>query len=211
MLQLLVALSLTGGCKQQRELSDTLAWMDNTYNEHHDVLGSYGHGHTGWYLKGENGQADKLVIGHDQSFTHRGCEMTITINENRNSDVGDQKLTDDTILYNLRDLNPDSIKVTPFSHYGGFGCQEYSPEERSQRDMTCDWAEITVKTHNEAPLVQVHSHSIFPKLSGKDHDLTTETKDNDTYFEVNDVEYAQQFAKAFRHAIELCGGTPQSF
>jgi hypothetical protein len=31
------------------------------------------------------------------------------------------------------------------------------------------------------------------------------------WFFVDDVEYAARFAKAFRHAVELCGGKPEPF
>lgn len=202
---LLPALSLLGGCKQRRERADTLAWMDNTYNSHTEVVGSYGHGSTGSYRKGENGQPDSLESGYDQSFTHRGCQVNVTIKENPSAELGKDMLSDDTISFNLGDLNPASIKVSPRTHYGGIACADYLPDE------ICDWAEITVKTHNEAPLVQVNTHLIFPKLTGKDHDVFSPTKDSGTYFEVEDVEYAQQFAKALRHAIELCGGKPESF
>jgi hypothetical protein len=36
------------------ELSETLSWMDNSYNSHPGVSGAYGHGRTGWtHLKTE--------------------------------------------------------------------------------------------------------------------------------------------------------------
>jgi hypothetical protein len=67
------------------------------------------------------------------------------------------------------------------------------------------------KTRNEAGLISEDWHSIFLKLTGPDHDNHKVGKTNSAYFVFDDPDYAKRFAKAFSHAIELCGGRASPF
>ena len=104
--------------------------------------------------------------------------------------------------FNLRDMNPRSIKISTYSHGGGFRCEDYDSEERQLLQMNCDHAEIVFRTRSEAPLIDEQSHTIFAELQGSDHESKGKSKGAEAYFEVDDVEYAGRFAKALRHAVE---------
>ena len=50
----LLLLIIFSDCSPASELSETLSWMDNTYNPHQEVSGAYGHGHTGSYSRNDS-------------------------------------------------------------------------------------------------------------------------------------------------------------
>ncbi len=197
------------------ELSETLAWMDNTYNPHdHDITGAFGHGRVGWYapLPNSNRPADEyLVSGHTETFTHDGCQMTLHTQQNPAAYAYREVYGSFSSTFNLRDINPQSIKLSTYSHTAGFRCEDYDSELRQIYQMHCDFAEIVFSTRNEAPLIDEETHTIFAKLQGSDHESQHKSKGAQAVFEVDDVEYAGRFAKAFRHAVELCGGKPEPF
>jgi hypothetical protein len=206
MLRLLIAIPLLivfSNFSRADELSETLVWMDNSYNPHQDVSGAYGHGHTGWYAP--NGPNDEfLVSGSTETFTYNGCQMTLRIQDDPTARALSEMQTTVTYTFNLRDINPQSIKVSTYTHIGGWRC-----------DMTpgadCDHAAIDFVTHSEAPLIDEGWDTIFPKLQGSDHETKHTSKGKESSFDVDDIEYASRLAKAFRHAVELCGGKPEPF
>ncbi len=53
--------------------------------------------------------------------------------------------------------------------------------------------------------------TIYEKLSGSDHEGRDKTKESHANIIVSDVEYANRFAAALKHAVELCGGKPSAF
>jgi hypothetical protein len=63
--------------------------------------------------------------------------------------------------------------------------------------MECDYAEVEFRTKTEAPLITDESTTIYPKLSGKDHSSSGSRKTSESYFWIQDVKYAEKFAKAF--------------
>jgi hypothetical protein len=77
--------------------------------------------------------------------------------------------------------------------------------------MNCDHAAMYFKTRNEAGLIDVKSHSVYPGLTGKDHESSSTSKTSNSYLEFDNYDYAKRFAKAFIHAVELCGGKPSKF
>jgi hypothetical protein len=202
---ILTAMVSTPISAQQRttdsDLSETLAWMDNSYNPHADVSGAYGHGRTGWYAPKTGGRAyeEVLASGSMETFTYNGCQMTLHIDDDRAAEQ--EVYVSLSYSFNLRDINPQSIRIRSISHSGGVYCEAFPGA-----DMDCDHAEIAFKTRLEAPLIDMHSHAIYPKLQGSDHESKGSSKANTAHFRVNDVEYAKRLMKAFRHAVELCGG-----
>ena len=58
------------GCKTYCELSDMFAWKiwRTPYKTNQDVSGAIGHGRNGRVVKGQNGEADKLVVGWGRSL-----------------------------------------------------------------------------------------------------------------------------------------------
>jgi hypothetical protein len=209
---LVLLLIIVAACKRDGELSDTLAWMDNTYNRHDGASGALGHGRMDWYDSSLNGQADEyLVFGSTETFTHDGCQMGLRIQDNPYATASRDVWHTSVRTFNLRDINPQSIKVSKYSHRGGLRCDDYNPEEQRRYSMNCDHAVVAFSTHSEAPLIDEESHTTFAKLQGSDHESKGNSKGAGAFFEVDDVEYAGRFAKAFRHAVELCGGKPEAF
>ena len=185
------------------ELSEILSWMDNTYNPHSNISGAYGHGHTGWYARKNSRFDEVLVYGSTETLTYDGCQMTLRTDDPA-ADALSEMQTRTTRSFNLRDINPQSIKMSTFTHLGGFRCDMFPEAE-------CDHAEIVFFTHNEAPLIDEDRDTVYLKLQGSDHELRDRIKAKEAYFEVDGVEYARRLAKAFRHAVELCGGKPEPF
>jgi hypothetical protein len=109
-------------------------------------------------------------------------------------------------IFDLKNIDPSSIKVTAISHSGGFPCDTSPGGEPSIMAVDCDHAEMTFSTRSAAGLIQEEWHTVFPKLAGADHEKRHTSKSNSAYFGFNDPEYAKRFAKAFGHAVELCGG-----
>ncbi len=202
-------LTMISGCSDDSELAETLAWMDNTYNPHKDV-GAYGHGHTGWYVpKGSSPYDEYLVNGSTETFTHDGCRMTLNIQDDPAAFTHREILSSRSYTFNLRDINPASIKTSTFTHTGGFNCDLAKESKLIPQD--CDHAEVVFATHNEAPLIDEYTDTIFLKLQGSDHENKSSAKTRKAFFEVDDIEYAGRLAKAFRYAVELCGGKPEPF
>ena len=199
----LLLIIIFSGCSHASELSETLAWMDNTFNPHAEISGAYGHGHTGWYVPEKSSPyGERLVSGSIETFSYDGCQMTLRIQDDPAADREVQSTRSYT--FSLSDINPQSIKITSYTHTGGIRC-DWDPE------ANCDHAEIVFFTHNEAPLIDEDWDTIFVKLQGSDHESRKKQKGNEAYFEVAEVAYANRFAKAFRHAVELCGGKPDPF
>ena len=171
-----IALIATLSSAQQRtsdsDLSDTLSWMDNTYNSHPYS----GAGHGKWYQH------------WTETFTYNGCQMTLHTEDDPAAKVN--VVSSLSYTFNLRDINPQSISMSTYNNVP---------------------AEIAFKTHLEAPLIDVYAHSIYLNLKGSEHEGENRSKANEARFSVDDVEYAKRLTRAFRHAVELCGGKSEPF
>jgi hypothetical protein len=191
------ALTLIGAAPAQNpSLADTLAWMDSTYNSHNATGGGFGHG-----LR-ENANNGKPFLRRTESFTYKGCELTLTLRDDPN--VSKSMVMDSTDTFNLADIDPASIKIYRYvSYHGGLGC-EANPTE-------CDMEMIEFETRNQLPKMRSTTHAVFPNLKGRDHESRGESKSFVSTFYLDDIAYANRFEAAFRHAIELCGGKPSTF
>ena len=198
----LTSLCMFIGCERNQKLSDDLEWMNNTYDGHENHLG---HGRSGWYSR-ENGAAI-LTSGSAQSIAADGCKITTWIEPNPVAQMAQNLRTETILKFNLKTIDPETIKVKTYSHFGGFACEQYSAEERQSQGIDCDNAEMTASTRNARNAVEEQSHSTYPKLSGKDHEAYGKSTQADVYFGFDDVDYANQFAKVFRDAVIQCGGT----
>ena len=107
-----VALFALVGCKD-RKLADDLEWMDNTYNSHEGI--NIGHGRSGWYVHGSDGQSERLSSGTIDSFKYNGCEFQFHSETDPEDTVHTELLTSSTLKVNLHDLDPDSVKVRVMS------------------------------------------------------------------------------------------------
>lgn len=207
-------LALVSACNRQAgpSLSETLAWMDNTYNPRGGLASARGHGRTGWYSD-ENSTtqaplSEDLIVGSTETFTHDGCQFSLHVQDDPVAIASRESYRSSLYTFNLRDIDPHSIKVSKYSHIGGLPCAGYDSEQRKRMYMNCDHAEIVFSTHNEAALID---NTTSTKLQGSDHESKGKSRETRAFFEVDDVEYADRFAKAFRHAVELCGGKSSPF
>lgn len=201
-----VALFAFMGCKD-RKLTDDLQWMNNTYNPHEGISMAVGHGRTGWYNQGANGTGDVLWLGTIDTFKNDGCNFELHIEDDPSGQVNTEMVGTTILRFNLRDIDPESVAVKTFSHYGGFDCGEYTADEISSMNMRCDFAELNASTRNAEPLVQEEHHTIFPKLTGKDHESSDRRMGTKVFFGIDDPEYATKFAGVFRDTVKRCGGT----
>jgi hypothetical protein len=208
LLALPLLFTIVSACSGDSELSETLSWMDNTYNPHEGVTLAFGHGRTGWYApKDDSAYREYLVNGSTETFTYDRCKMTLHFEDNRADATHRDIHSSSSSSFNLHDINPQSIKLSTYSHTGGFRCEGHPLREQ----MDCDHAEIVFSTHSEAPLIDDETDTIYEKLQGSDHENKHSSKSNHGHFQVDDVEYAGRLAEAFRHAVELCGGKPEPF
>jgi len=208
-----VALLAPGCTFHKSELDETLEWMDNTYNAHENVSGSYGHGRMAWYAPAKSPSGERtevLVSGETESFTYKGSRMTLHAESDPAGNEA-EIVHKATFVFDLKDIDPASINVKVGSHLGDFSCEADADGEKSIMAENCDHAELNFKTRNEAGLIDEDWRSIFTKLTGADHESAKKDKTNSAYFVFNDPDYAKRFAKAFTHAVELCGGKASPF
>jgi hypothetical protein len=172
-------------------LSETLAWMDSTYNPHSNG-GSWGHGRREIYGSG------KLLSNHIASFEYDGCSMIITVTEDPIDPIYNKDYPSISYKFNLGDIDPVSLRtIKSESWYGGIACN-------IGNDSACDLAEIDFQTHNQLPLIERDYPNSPPEFRGVTHTMEAD-------FILDDIPYSVRFARAFRHAVELCGGKPSTF
>ena len=71
---------------------------------------------------------------------------------------------------------------------------------------------VEFETRNQEPLIDEEVHIVSPKLRGTNHETSYREKTFLAAFYMDDDKnYAGRFAKAFRHAIALCGGKSSVF
>jgi hypothetical protein len=181
-------------------LTDTLEWIDSTYNSHQGEGGAFGHGVEEVFTNG------KLFKRRTARFTYDGCQIKLYTQDDPASPLYSDLYTSTVYTINLQDVDPTSIKLYSLdSQHGGLSC-DIDPQH-----MTCDIVELEFETPNQAPLFEEHFHAVYPKLRGSEHDATHDGKTFVAMFYLDDVEYSARFTKAFRHAVALCGGKRSPF
>ena len=118
LLTLVLLLTIVSTCKRDGELSETLAWMDNTYNPHPGVSGAFGHGRTGWYANSSGQAGESLQLESTETFKHDGCWIILHVEDSPFAELRRDVYGSDSYTFNLRDINPQSIKISTFSHIG---------------------------------------------------------------------------------------------
>jgi hypothetical protein len=112
--------------------------------------------------------------------------------------------------FHLCDIDPASIKIKKYDlHKDVFDCSD--PDQVSAYSLNCDAGEVEFHTRNELPAIKDDSVITFAELTGKDHEATRHETMTRGWFIVDDISYAERFAKALTHAVELCGGKPSKF
>jgi hypothetical protein len=190
-------------CAQAEEpsLAETLAWMDSTYNPHDNVGGGFGHGREE-ILEAKTGNSFKRRFSF---FTYNDCDFTLHRRDDPTAPLYSELYSTEVDSFNLRDIDLTSIKIYRYSsQFGGLSCD-------ISRNIICDVAHIEFETRNQEPLIKHELHLVYPKLQGSEHDAWSNKPTFVSAFYVDDPEYADRFAKAFRHAVALCGGKVSPF
>ncbi len=193
----------------RRDLRETLLWMDQTYNPH-EGGDNFGQGH-GWEIHyARKGDVEEVTEKFRQTFTQNGTCNIVIHSVTPALGVYSEISTDTTYELSLCDLDPNSIRITTYDlHRDAFNCAD--PDEVRLYTLSCDNAEVEFLTRNGAPAVKEDSVSTFLELAGSEHESRKSSTTNKMWFIVDDVPYARRLAKALKHAIELCGGTPSKF
>jgi hypothetical protein len=105
----------------------------------------------------------------------------------------------ETYTLSLCDIDPVSIKVETFKILPGI-----VSESVSNCADNCDGAIVGFLTSDDAATI----NEVGPGADGLNK---TESKTSKAFLDVDDVNYAKRFAKALKHAVELCGGKPSDF
>jgi hypothetical protein len=137
----------------------------------------------------------------------------------------------DLDTFDLKDIDPESVRVqdscAPFDTPQGSTTQ-YNCEDTQGKFMIFQTSNAKAKIHEESSGASWKS-GYHPKDGGKLIDALCKAQpDNGAYCDqperknkpsdltsiqlgFSTPEYAKRFAKAFRHAVELCGGKPSAF
>jgi hypothetical protein len=175
---------------QEPSLEETMAWIESTYNDHSEAGGASGHG---FYFP------TPIKAGYDsanlQSFAHDSCAITMrTKTTTRDDNYQYGKPTDSNVyihIFNLKDIDPTSVRLFCPNNWSSY-CQE-----NAVVFGTTDRRQLITKT------------PIDPK--GKQPQYGLIAHDSSDGFISDDYDYAFSLVKAFRHAVELCGGKPSVF
>jgi hypothetical protein len=182
--------------QRKRDLAETLAWMDQTYNPHDDGE-NLGQGHGSIALKAETG-----TLKVKMSFVRLGgCK--IAINRGFYSDHPSEAYT-----LSLCDIDPVSIKVETFEILPGMvtgwvsNCAD-----------NCDGAIVGFLTRDGAAAINEERFEVevVDRNTRSLRDSRIASKTNTAFLYADDVNYAKRFARALKHAVELCGGKPSDF
>jgi hypothetical protein len=195
----------------RRDRAETLQWMDQTYNPH-DGGANYGRGHGEeiHYLKHSDTHEEEITEEFHETFIYKGGCTIVLHHETVPIGVFKTVYTNDDDTVNLCDVDPDSIKIKTYDfHKDVFNCAD--PDEVKSYDLECTSAEVEFHIRNEAPKIKDDGITTYAELTGKDHEAQIHGHESKAWFNVDDAVYAERFAKALRHAVELCGGKPSKF
>ena len=180
-------------------LSETLAWIDSTYNPHDDKGGAWGHGREEWANDGKPFHRDT------ETLKVEGCQLTLTTTDDLT--VSRFAAFKFVRTLDLKDIDPHSVELTTYdSQHGGLGCARFPALK-----LTCDMATIDFETYNQRPLITSAVTELFPKPKNRANAAPTVSHTFVATIVLDDLNYANRFLKAFRHVISLCGGKPSPF
>lgn len=194
-----------------RDLTETLQWMDQTYNPH-DGGENFGRGHGDetHYLQNSQLHTEQVTEEFRNTFTYKGDCKIVIHDETVPVGVFKTVYTNGDYTLSLCDVDPNSIKIKTYDlHNDVFNCAD--PEQVQLYNLDCTSAEIEFHTRNEVPKIEDDGVTTYAELTGSDHEARYHNKASKGWFVVDDAAYAQRFAKAFRHAVELCGGKGSKF
>lgn len=216
-LLLVVVVAVIGGffanraIVKHRDLKETLLWMDQTYNPHEGGENyGRGHGNETHYLRGKDGLSEDITQEFHLTFAYKGSCTIVMHHETVPIGVFKNVYTNGDYTFSLCDVDPDSIRIHKYDFHKDVGGRD-DPEQVQLFSLDCSSAEIEFHTRNEVPEIAENSVATYAELTGKDHEAQVQRKSSKGWFVVDDVAYAERFAKALKHAVELCGGKTSKF
>jgi hypothetical protein len=196
---------------KHHDLKETLLWIDQTYNPH-DGGSNYGRGHgqETHYLEHSDTHTEEITEEFHETFTAKADCTIVLHHETVPIGVFKTVYTNGDYTLSLCDVDPDSIKIKTYDfHKDVFNCAD--PEQVKLYELNCSSAEVEFHIRNEVPKIKDDAVTTYAELKGKDHEARHDSYASKGWFIVDDVAYAERFAKAFRHAVELCGGKASRF
>jgi hypothetical protein len=230
----LTVVILTAGRPQAQSLNETLVWMENTLrpSEGNNVVihRPYPHRPSDWIR-------DNLDPYHAQTITnfiHAGCRVELDVDIADNDMITGKHFTEhDTASFDLGDIDLNSIRTKntckPFQTPTGPTTPLNCADEQG-KFIIFHTANATPKVHEE--LMGASWKSGYHSKDGVHEELTGDfcksMPNNGNYCDepqrrIGSVDvtfsqlgfstraYARRFAKAFRHAVTLCGGKSSTF
>jgi hypothetical protein len=233
-----ITIMLTGAMQAQ-SLSETFDWMTNTLRPsegnswyiHHPTPQPYP---KDWVDKQINPYHQEII----RTFSHDSCKVTFVVSVIDN-DMGlllgkyiDETQTD---TFDLSTIDPNTIKVTnscepidtPTGKATPWNCTDdagLQMEFKTRNAKPTIRRESVESSHESAYGLWKDDHE--PKYSRKqmckdfpnnsaycdepEHKETPLSLTSDSLV-FHSPEYTERFIKAFRHAVELCGGKPSTF
>lgn len=186
-------------------LADTEKWITNTFDENSWAMfcreldsskpdSEYGED---FYCRYQHYLLD--FEGCKVIFTTEYSHMSYILTRNPIADRGDDKGQTTSVVFNLGDIDPQTIQAA--EPHGTFG--RLDRKTVHSNDPHVDVCLTTTGSNDNMTKVfpNSSSHESFKKhtLCGYDNFVTLHP------------EYAPRFIKAFTHAVELCGGKPSAF
>jgi hypothetical protein len=193
------------------DLAETLRWMDQTYNPH-DGGANYGRGHGDetHYLEHSDTRTEEITEEFHETFAAKDRCTLVLHHETVPIGIFKDVYTNSDYALSLGDVDPNSIKIKTYDfHKDVFNCAD--PNQVKLYDLDCSSAEIEFQIRNEVPRIKEDSVTIYVELKGKEHEAQVHSQVSKGWFSVDDATYAERFARAFRHAVELCGGEASRF
>jgi hypothetical protein len=121
----------------QPTLSETLAWMDSTYNPHSHTGGAWGHGVR--EIHDSNGKPSER---RTSTFTYNGCQMTLHAQDDPNAPLFSDLYQSITYNFSLRDIDPNSVIITSLVEF-----QTRNQEPLIEEDVHTVYSRLTGTEH----------------------------------------------------------------
>jgi hypothetical protein len=185
----LVALICAQGQTKPASLRETLQWMKDTAPSHIGYLSTEIENGT-WRLHWEYGNPSQ-------------CDIKATVTSHEVAREDGSVYEDDTVfIFNLNDIDPKSVSVT---HVPGVLGPETGIMFETKNELPNIACKTVIKTKGE------DYGKTMREADGKDRCNWGMASSSYVGFDFQSISYAKRFARALRHAVELCGGKPSPF
>ena len=187
-------------------LAETLEWMEMTYDNHKKDGGDDGHGT--WNFRDKN---NKLWNGYYDSITFHDCIIRIVEGENPDSSVHREVYSNSIISFDLKYVDLSSLKLSKYANSGYSALECNDLPDGLGGSGPCNLAELNFNSTNNQPVFEEIETTTWQNLIGKEHESKTPRSLYKLSLIFDDQGYAARFERAFRHAVELCGGRAAPF